>query len=203
MFPSLEDELGALLRSLPLSEPALLRTLHDQFPPGALAFVGNSLPIRELNLVVPCPSPATFFANRGANGIDGLVSTFLGLSADAGPDAFLILGDLSALYDLAAPWVLPQLKERRRFIVVVNNGGGKIFSRVASLRSLPESARTVIENRHQIDFKPWADLWGMSHQTVAEPQQFAALGKLPAGTHLVELRPDADQTEAFWQAWQA
>lgn len=172
-------------------ETALLRALCDQFQPGSRVFLGNSLPIREVNQIIhPQPANVRFHANRGANGIDGLISTWLGLDAEAGGDSWLILGDLSALYDLAGPWILPQLEPRRRLLVVVNNGGGKIFQRVPCLRALPEPARAVIENRHRLSFRPLADMWGMSHQRIAQAEQFAALDGLPLGAHLIEIQAD-------------
>ncbi len=185
------------LTLFPLSEPAWLRHLQACFEPGAKVFLGNSLPIRELNLAGSYASAqVSYFANRGANGIDGLVSTFLGLSADEiNAPAWLILGDLSALYDLAGPWILNQLPLANRRIVVINNGGGKIFSRVASLRALPEKARQVIENQHQLHFEPWAQLWGLPYRKATRPEH---LQDLPAGTVVIEVFPDAAQTEAFW-----
>jgi 2-succinyl-5-enolpyruvyl-6-hydroxy-3-cyclohexene-1-carboxylate synthase len=108
------------------------------------------------------------------------------------------VGDLSALYDLAAPWIAEQLSPGNRRIVIINNGGGKIFSRVESLRKLDDAARTLIENRHAIDFRPWAELWGMNYQRVEKPEDLAGL---PAGDVIVEVRTDAMQTDAFWEAW--
>jgi len=190
--------------SLPRAEPVLLHALQSAFASNSLVFLGNSLPIREIN-DSPTASALgiTFHANRGANGIDGLISTWLGLCADASPaDAWLILGDLSALYDLAGPWILPQLGARRRFLVVVNNGGGKIFSRVPGLRALPEPARALIENHHTLSFKPLADLWSLSHTVIASTEDITAFHSrdFDGGTHLIELRPDPEQTEAFWAA---
>jgi 2-succinyl-5-enolpyruvyl-6-hydroxy-3-cyclohexene-1-carboxylate synthase len=190
--------------TFPHAEPVLLHALQSAFTTGSQVFLGNSLPIREFNdFPYFGPLGVTFHANRGANGIEGLISTWLGLSADASPsDSWLILGDLSALYDLAGPWVLSQLAPRRRFVVVVNNGGGKIFSRVPGLRALPETARALIENRHTLRFNPLADLWDMSHTLIYSPDAFSAFHALDfgLGTHLIELHPDPDQTEAFWAA---
>jgi 2-succinyl-5-enolpyruvyl-6-hydroxy-3-cyclohexene-1-carboxylate synthase len=192
------------LPPFPHAEPVLLHTLQSAFSPNSQVFLGNSLPIREFNdFPSRHPFRVTFHANRGANGIDGLISTWLGLSAETdSSDAWLILGDLSALYDLAGPWILPQLGQRRRFLVIVNNGGGKIFSRVRGLRALPEPARALIENHHELSFKPLAELWGMSHTLLTTPTAIAAFHSLDfdCGTHLIELRPDPDQTEAFWAA---
>lgn len=188
------DDLVLELSRHPLSEPAWIRELALRIPAGARVFLGNSLPIREFNLCAPVlQGGIEFFANRGANGIDGLVSTWLGVSAIS-RDSWLILGDLSALYDLAAPWVLPQLPKANRRLVVVNNGGGMIFSRVASLRRLSEEARHIIENRHRVGFAPWAELWGLDYRRLTRPEE---LDSLPDGPLLIEIVPDAGQTEAF------
>jgi 2-succinyl-5-enolpyruvyl-6-hydroxy-3-cyclohexene-1-carboxylate synthase len=172
----------------PLSEQAWMDHLAAAIPAGARVFLGNSLPIREFNLISTPPHRDTVcYANRGANGIDGVVSTFLGLSATAA-DSWLILGDLSALYDLAAPWIIPQLPAGNRRIVVINNGGGMIFSKVASLRSLPEPARAIIENRHKLTFAPWAELWNMPYRRATQPED---LHELPAGPVLIEVIPQS------------
>ncbi len=185
------------IREFPLSEPAWMRSLMDQMQAFDRVFIGNSLPIREMNLAVSGAAQGMeFFANRGANGIDGLVSTWLGASASS-RSSWLIVGDLSALYDLAAPWIMPQLPQGKRRLVVINNGGGKIFSRVSSLRALPEDARHVIENNHRLNFAPWAQMWGLGYVCATKPEQ---LRDLPEGALLIEVIPDTEQTEAFYAA---
>ena len=193
------ETLEAALAAHPLSEAAWMRHLSQAVPEGARVFLGNSLPIREWNLAAAPAAPGTsFFANRGANGIDGLASTFFGLCTGV-EEAWLIIGDLSALYDLSAPWILHQLDGVRIRLVVVNNGGGKIFSRVASLRALDEQARGLVENRHALDFEPWASLWSLPFRRATTP---ADLIGLPETSVLIEVRPDDAQTGAFWDAWQ-
>ncbi len=187
------------LAAHPLSETAWMRHLSQVIPDGSRVFLGNSLPVREWNLAAATAAEGvSFFANRGANGIDGLVSTFLGISSGA-EESWMIVGDLSALYDLSGPWILSQLAQAGRRIVIINNGGGKIFSRVASLRTLDEPARSLIENRHALDFEPWAKLWSLPYRRAEKPEDLAAL---PPGPVIIEVRPDAAQTEAFWSAWQ-
>lgn len=165
------------------NEKAWLVELSARIPDQAVVFLGNSLPIREWNQAVGSSRAHRVFANRGANGIDGLVSTFLGLSAEES-ESWLILGDLSALYDLAAPWILPQLPPGKRRIVVLNNGGGRIFSKVASLGSLPGDIRNIIENEHAISFAPWARLWNLPHRLAESPED---LSTLPDGAMVIEI----------------
>ena len=150
-----------------------------------------------MNLAMSCPEQGVeFFANRGANGIDGIVSTWLGVSASS-RSSWLIIGDLSTLYDLAAPWIMPQLPQGNRRLVVINNGGGMIFARVPSLRALPEEARQIVENHHRLSFEPWAQMWGMAYVRATQPEH---LDDLPDGATLIEVIPDAQQTEAFYAA---
>ncbi len=169
------------------NEQAWLGEIAEIIPSEALVFLGNSLPIREWNAVVGSSRPFRTFANRGANGIDGLVSTFLGLAADE-PESWLILGDLSALYDLAAPWILGQLPEANRRIVILNNGGGRIFSKVASLQKLPPETRAMLENDHGLSFAPWAALWGLPYQLAQDPGD---LSDLPDGPRVIEIQTQA------------
>lgn len=195
-----QSKLASLLASHPNSEPAWIHRISRQVPAGSTVFLGNSLPVREWNLsAAPASVGTTFFANRGANGIDGIISTFLGAGAEV-RESWLIIGDLGALYDLNAPWIMGQLPAANRRIVVINNGGGKIFSRVQSLRALTEPVREVIENRHALGFEAWAGMWGMSYLRCTSPDTF---DRLPDGALVVEILPDEPETEAFWSLWSA
>ena len=142
------------------------RILSEIIPAGSSVLIGNSLPIREWN------AAATFedrglrcFSCRGANGIDGALSTFFGLSEEQS-ESWVIVGDLTALYDLGAPWILGQLAAGKRRIVVINNGGGRIFSKLPSLVDLADSERRAIENDHHLELGHWAAMWGMGYQRV-------------------------------------
>ncbi|MDP1589024.1 MAG: thiamine pyrophosphate-binding protein, partial [Prosthecobacter sp.] len=182
------------------SEPGWMRQLTKVIPAGSRVFLGNSLPIREMNLALQTTKPGVeFFANRGANGIDGLVSTFLGASAAHRGECWMIVGDLSTLYDLAAPWVIAQMDHPKLRIVIINNGGGKIFSRVNNLRTLSEKALGVIENRHSLSFEPWAQMWGLEYVQTDDVHDLEDLLQVPI---VIEIKPDALQTETFWRDWQ-
>jgi 2-succinyl-5-enolpyruvyl-6-hydroxy-3-cyclohexene-1-carboxylate synthase len=190
--------LARLLDENPDSEPAWMRHLSRVIGAGATVFLGNSLPIREWNLAADRAKPGTaFFANRGANGIDGLVSTGFAVSAESG-EAWLIVGDLSALYDMNGPWILSQLPAAKRRIVVVNNGGGKIFSQVAWLRGMSPEAKSVMENAHAFSFESWARMWGMDYRLFKHSREVRDDG---AACCVWEIRPDPEEGARFWSAW--
>jgi len=174
-----------LLAGHPHSEAAIVRRISQTIGEGAFVYLGNSLPIREWNGFA-CPDRRFEIGeNRGANGIDGQLSAFFG-GARPGAGNWALVGDLTTLYDLPSPWSLRHLDAPVR-IVVINNGGGRIFER------LFENPR--FQNRHEQGFEAWARMWGMAHVTEID----ACPREAPAA--VVELRPDAGQTEAFWRAF--
>lgn len=175
---------GGLLDRYPDSEPALVRRLSAVIPAGSFVYLGNSLPIREWTRFAGPDRGFSIGESRGANGIDGQVSTFLGW-ARPGADNWALLGDLTALYDLSALWALRHLEGLRLRIVVMNNGGGRIFERMFS------DGR--FQNRHHVGFEAWGGLWGVACHVggVADPAEDVAL---------LELRPDDRQTQAFWDS---
>jgi len=163
-----------ILDSEPQSELAMVRALSQQIPASARIYLGNSLPIREWDLAATRePKQFTIEANRGANGIDGQLSTFFGWCR--GENNWCVIGDLTALYDMNAPWIVPQLDAKFR-IVIINNEGGKIF------RRLPLRRLELIENAHHLRFDSWAKMWNID---------------------VTELRPDADASRRCWEKYDA
>jgi 2-succinyl-5-enolpyruvyl-6-hydroxy-3-cyclohexene-1-carboxylate synthase len=165
-----------ILDEEPESELALVRRISRELPRNARVYLGNSLPIREWDLAATRePKGFEIGANRGANGIDGQLSTFFGWCAPGAANV-AIVGDLTTLYDLNAPWVVPQLDAQFR-IVVINNRGGRIFERVASLRGLD---RRLIDNPHALHFDAWSEMFGIDVE---------------------ELRPDPGASRRVWQRY--
>lgn len=182
----LSARLKTVLAQFPESEMSLFAKISEKVRGGDL-YVGNSLPIREWDLVSSGLELRDIFANRGANGIDGQLSSFFGWSAEAGVPAWSIVGDLTAMYDLAAPWIVKQLAHRQRRIVVINNGGGMIFKKLFREETLL--------NRHAFGFSDWAKQWGLHYQTTLEQPT--------AETAVIELRPDEKQSDFFREAWES
>ena len=73
--------------------------------------------------------------------------------------------------------------------------GGKIFRRLPNFKGLTPIDTATIENHHQFDFQGWAQAWGLDYHLI----QANGLDSNHLGQHaILELRPDEDQTEAFW-----
>jgi len=183
--------LDALWTAHPRAEPGLVRALSEHVPAGSLVYLGNSLPIREWDLAAVRAAPGwTVGVNRGANGIDGQLSTFLGMCGP-GREHWALVGDLTALYDLGAPWILGSLATGPIRLVVVNNGGGQIFRR---LFPYPE-----LRNAHARGFAPWAAMWDLEYvRWDAVPESTVLPDRV-----VIELVPDADATDRFWRAYDA
>jgi 2-succinyl-5-enolpyruvyl-6-hydroxy-3-cyclohexene-1-carboxylate synthase len=117
-----------------LSEPQVARAVHRHVADRAgVLVVSASMPIRDLECFATAhSSPPRVLANRGVNGIDGVVSTALGVAATGAP-TIALLGDLAFLHDVSGLVNLPQLPST---FVVLDNGGGGIFSFLPQATSL-------------------------------------------------------------------
>ena len=118
--------LNAALDAGPLHEGKVVRALAAAVAPDAAVFAGSSMPIRDVDTFWPATHPSqSFMGNRGASGIDGLVSSGLGMAA-AWPErpAVLLLGDLSLYHDMNGLWAMRRHGLRATIVVLDNDGGG-------------------------------------------------------------------------------
>ncbi|MGE4132128.1 MAG: 2-succinyl-5-enolpyruvyl-6-hydroxy-3-cyclohexene-1-carboxylic-acid synthase [Bdellovibrionales bacterium] len=181
-----EARLTAATKAFPTSEPAWIQRLGHWVPDSSTVFVGNSLPIRFWDLVAPRGKNLQVHANRGANGIDGLISTFLGLAADRS-ESWCVLGDLSTLYDLNALWSAGQIQSRRLTIAVIHNGGGQIFERMFH--------DEAFLNSHDLNFAGWAQMWGWDYHRLEDPDAVPPVWQ--GRPRVLEIRPNAEATRAW------
>ena len=113
-----------------LSEGAIARATVRSCPVGAILVVGNSTPVRDLDVFCPPSSRALRVAHqRGASGIDGLLSGAAGAQSVAAGPVALLLGDISLLHDVGALGLLARA-DGPLVAVVVQNGGGRIFDQL-------------------------------------------------------------------------
>lgn len=177
----------------------VLRSIAEALPEGATLVVGNSMPVRDADTFLASRSKRLrVFANRGASGIDGVLSTALGMAVAAerrGAATALVVGDLSFLHDVGA--LSFAVRERLPLlIVVVNNDGGGIFSYLPQ-RGLGEAFERFFGTPHGTDLEKAAGpLDGRFARvtTVAELDTtlVAALSAAASGPFLVEVCTDRE-----------
>ncbi len=181
-----------------VSEPAVFRRLARLLPDDSLVYAGNSMPVRDLDTFFPASQrPVRFLANRGASGIDGVVSAALGAAAVSPRPVVLVIGDLSLYYDMNG-----LLAARRHHlnatIILINNDGGGIFS------FLPQAGRAdhfeeLFGTPHGLDFRHAAQMYGLDYALARSPDEFdSAVRRSIAndGVSLIEVRTDRDENVA-------
>ncbi|MBY0315329.1 MAG: 2-succinyl-5-enolpyruvyl-6-hydroxy-3-cyclohexene-1-carboxylic-acid synthase [Bdellovibrionales bacterium] len=178
------QQLLQLIEKYPQSEPALIEKISTQTSSEDIVYIGNSLPIREWDLAASRKNPHAVRANRGVNGIDGQISSALAYTHD-GRSLTIVVGDLTALYDMNALWALT--KQAAVKIYVINNQGGRIFERLFNM--------PLFYNHHQLEFSGWAKMWNIPY--VQWPN--SALPK--EKTFIAEVVPSVQQTQSFWKEY--
>jgi 2-succinyl-5-enolpyruvyl-6-hydroxy-3-cyclohexene-1-carboxylate synthase len=173
-----------------ISEPGVFAELSRILPAGATLFVANSMPVRDLDTFLPPDSsPLRILGNRGANGIDGLTSTALGLVAGGlGPVVF-VTGDLSFYHD-SNGLLAAKLHHMDATIILINNDGGGIFS------FLPQASETdqfeeLFGVPHGLNFAPLAEFYGAHHTHAEDWPAFrtaVSAGITGTGLHIIEVR---------------
>jgi 2-succinyl-5-enolpyruvyl-6-hydroxy-3-cyclohexene-1-carboxylate synthase len=112
-----------------LSEGVAVKSVVEALPEGAVLALGNSLPIRDVDAYVTRAARVRVTAQRGANGIDGLVAGAIGSAIASGAPTLLLLGDVSLLHDMGSLASVALVKTP--FVVaVVDNAGGRIFDQL-------------------------------------------------------------------------
>jgi len=203
MFAQAERRVAALAadwRSREDFEGALIPALLDELPAGHRLFCGNSLPIRDLDAFSGSGDKSLrFFANRGASGIDGNLSTALGIASE-GP-CVALLGDLTVQHDLTA---LAAAAARDIVVVVINNGGGGIFEYLP-VATLPEFERAWLTPQ-AVDLVAAAAAFGVAGERCASLDGFTTALRRAlqrGGSTLLEVpidrRRSVVQHRAFWQ----
>jgi 2-succinyl-5-enolpyruvyl-6-hydroxy-3-cyclohexene-1-carboxylate synthase len=120
-----------------LSEPGIWGALGRALQDGDSVFAASSMPVRDLEAFLrPGPQGVHFASNRGANGIDGLVSTAAGLAAGRGTRTWAVLGDLALFHDVGGLAALRHAAELR--LIVIDNSGGGIFHFLPQAEAMDE-----------------------------------------------------------------
>lgn len=212
---ALADAVLAELATPPggLSEALVCQLLVSAMEPGWVLVVGNSLPIRQVDLFAGgVPLGVDVLSQRGTNGIEGLVSGAAGAAALGRPTA-LLLGDISFLHDVGGLWATRGLAVPL-VIVVINNRGGRIFEQLPVARhpDLGGPRLAFWTTPHELPLAAAAGLYGVLHEQAREPdgfrQKLARALCRPGCTILEALVDPSDArcslelaTAAFERAW--
>lgn len=186
-------------------EGSAIAALAAALPDGATFYAGNSMPIRDLDAFVGGSSRnVRFAANRGASGIDGVLSSALGASVASDGPLALAIGDVSFLHDLGG---LAAAKRHglRATVLLLNNDGGGIFSFLPVAEH--DQFEALFGTPHGLDFSAVGDLFGVMFR---RPEGRAGLraeiaASLEAnGVTVIEVRTErARNVTLHREAWQA
>ncbi|MDN4480755.1 2-succinyl-5-enolpyruvyl-6-hydroxy-3-cyclohexene-1-carboxylic-acid synthase [Demequina muriae] len=159
---------------------------------GDVAVIGSSGPIRAVDRVGPVCSPGevpTLIANRGLSGIDGTVSTAVGVALATGQPTHALMGDVTFLHDVGGLLIGPLEKRPRLRIVVANDGGGTIFGRLEHASAPAEHVERVFTTPHGVDIGAICAGYGIPHVAVRNADALArAVAAPPVTLEVVEAR---------------
>lgn len=172
-------------------EGAFTRTVAATLTAGQTLVVASSMPVRDLEYLAPVRTDGPrVVANRGANGIDGTLSTALGVAHDGGPTV-LLTGDLALLHDTNG--FLAAAKFRGSLtVVLINNAGGGIFGHLPVARFDPPFEEYWAMPQ-AVDFGKLCAAYGVAHRLVATPAELRDLLRAEAvarGVRVLEICTD-------------
>jgi 2-succinyl-5-enolpyruvyl-6-hydroxy-3-cyclohexene-1-carboxylate synthase len=178
--------LDVALRDAPLTEPAVARWLATMLPELARLVVSSSMPIRDIEWFGLIPEGVVVFSNRGANGIDGVVATAIGVAAATMLPTAVLIGDVAFLHDSSSLTALASRGLDVRIVVVDNDGGG-IFSFLPQASSLASDRfELLFGTPHGTDIPALALAHGLRTRTVAtlDELRHALSAPGPSVTHV-------------------
>jgi 2-succinyl-5-enolpyruvyl-6-hydroxy-3-cyclohexene-1-carboxylate synthase len=172
-----------------ISEPALHRALGAAHRDGDLVYTSSSMPIRDQEAFLPASSTDVhFLSNRGANGIDGLVSSGIGAAQASGRPTTIVTGDLGFLHDLGGLAALRDVETPVRIVVIDNDGGG-IFHFLPQESALGGAEfEALLGTPRGVDVAKAAALFDLPHRRLGSLTELSDV--LAAGTGLIEVKTD-------------
>ena len=171
------------------TEPGLHAALGAAHADGDVVYTASSMPIRDQEAYLGAvETDALFLCNRGANGLDGLVSSGIGAGHGTGRPATVVTGDLGLLHDLGGLAALREAAAPVR-IVVIDNGGGGIFHFLPQEEALDrDEFEALLGTPRGVSVSRAAELFELSHHRIESLSELP--DALAAGTGLTEVRTD-------------
>ncbi len=167
------------------SEPLVARDLVASLPAGTNLVLSSSMPIRDVDAFgLEAGGRLHVFSNRGVNGIDGVMSTALGVAAATGRPTTLLIGDVALLHDLGA-WVAARTLALPLTVVAVNNDGGGIFHFLPVAERTPHFER-LFGTPHGVDLSHVAGLAGAAYTRVESGVALQQAVRAAKGLSLIE-----------------
>ena len=186
------DQAGKKQLSLAIDEPhcfegRTIRELQKQIPEDGQIFVANSMTIRDFDYFwFSGESKAVLYGNRGVNGIDGTISTALGLAVNGRP-TYLVTGDLSLFHDLNG-LAVAKTHNLNLTIILHNNDGGGIFE------YLPQKGTKhfdyLFSTSQGLDYSGAAKLYGCDYTKISSPDELSSVlanVSQETGVHIIEI----------------
>jgi 2-succinyl-5-enolpyruvyl-6-hydroxy-3-cyclohexene-1-carboxylate synthase len=172
-----------------ITEPALHAALGRAYRDGELVYTASSMPIRDQEtFLAPGEADALLLCNRGANGIDGLISSGIGAAEASGRPTTIVTGELGFLHDLGGLAALRDVETPVR-IVVIDNGGGGIFHFLPQKTALEaEEFEPLFGTPRAVSVEKAAALFDLPYTRLESLDDLPAA--LAAGTGLIEVRTD-------------
>ncbi len=171
------EAIQGILAGAGLSEPRVAAELGTLLPAEATLFVASSMPVRDIETFWPArPDPPRVLCNRGANGIDGTVSSAFGAAvANGRRPTVLLIGDVALAHDVGALIAARRLGLKLT-IVVLENGGGGIFDflEVAGSPLAAPHYEEHVATPAGLDLAALAALYGLGHERLEDPRGFRA-----------------------------
>ena len=187
------------------NEIRIINEFLDSIPLNSSIMLSNSLPVRDFDYWASCSSKELkIYSNRGASGIDGIISTALGIASVKKEPVFLLSGDLAFYYDLnalltAKKYSIPLI------IILINNNGGGIFNSLP-ISIYPDFLREYFITPHKLNFEKLTKAFGIEYSNVKSWPDFKDLiqkavpKKKPS---VIEIKTDSvsslDLRKHYWE----
>ena len=190
-------------------EGNIIRLIGEMVPPKTSLFVSNSMPVRDLDVFGPDRQDSlTVYGNRGASGIDGIVSSVAGIAGagmsrvsdqtfseeECDSSVVAILGDIAFCHDMNGLLTMAKY-ELNVLLVVINNDGGGIFHKLPIREYEPEFT-SYFTTPHGLEFEAAAELYGIPYRKAADLHQLAEVFSgliMEKGPKIIEIQVDRDQ----------